>query len=196
MIAEKVEKISYINVSPINSPREIPNLEGYKKANSLNGIKIITQTDIDGTLQYASTLQRARAPLLVHKSYDETPQRFINCLHPGSYVRPHMHVASNQWELKCWLSGDLIALLFDNEGRVKNKIIMNENNVRIVEIPPFCYHSIMAVEKGAYLEIRNGRFQPATDKIYSSWSPEENSALAEQYYKRYLTAEVGDLLTV
>lgn len=167
----------------------------YKKAHMNNGVKIISKKDIDDTLQYATSLKRAREPILIHEHFDEIPQRFVNCLDPKTYVRPHMHVVPSQWELMCWLSGEIIALLFDDYGKVTGKILMNEDNVRIIEIPPFCYHTFIAIGYGAYLEVRNCKYQPSVDRLYSAWSPEENSAQAKEYQSRLCIAEVGDLLT-
>lgn len=166
----------------------------YKKADSANGIKTVTQADIDDALIYSSSLKRARMPIHIHESFDEVPQRFINCLNPGTYVRPHMHISPNHWELKSWLSGELIVLLFDSQGKVISKILMNDAGTKIVEIPPFCYHTVVAVKKGAYLEIRNGKYQPPNDKVCATWSPEENSAPAKSYQESFLTAQIGDLL--
>lgn len=164
------------------------NKEEYRRAYSAQGVKMVTQNDISAALVYASRLERAREPILISDSFDEVPQRFINCLNSRSYVRPHMHVVPNQWELMSWISGEIIALIFDNKGLVTNKILMNENNVKLIEIPPFCYHSFVAVGTGVYLEVRNCKYIPKVDRLYSEWSPPENSKEAENYQKMLIVA--------
>lgn len=162
---------TYLNLECENSTEVLD----YRRANSDKGFKIITQNEINDVLSYTSTLKRARQPILISESFDEIPQRFINCLNSKSYVRPHMHVVPRQWELMSWISGEIVAIVFDENGLVTNKILMNENNVKLIEIPPFCYHSFVAIGTWAYLEIRNCKYQPKVDRLYSAWSPSENS---------------------
>jgi cupin fold WbuC family metalloprotein len=176
--------------------QEIINIQGLKKANSLNGLKTINQVDINAALINASTLKRKREPIIIHEAFSEIPQKFVNCLNRTSYVRPHMHMAPNQWELMCWVHGEIIALIFDDNGILSSKILMNENNSKIIEIPPFCYHSFITTDKGAYLEIRNCKYQPTIDRLYSKWSPPEESEQAKQYHERFFAAEVGDQIII
>ena len=117
----------------------------FQKTHSVQGIKIINQIDIDNTLLVAKGLLRKRHPILINETFNEAPQRFINCLNQESYVRPHMHIAPNQWELMCWLSGEIIAIIFDDNGVVTQKILMNEKHARVIEIPPFCYHTFITI---------------------------------------------------
>lgn len=169
----------------------------FKCANSLNGIKSVSKLDIDLSLTSARGIKRAREPILIHESFKEIPQRFVNCLNNNSYVRPHMHLVPNQWELMCWLTGTIISLIFDDKGTVIRKIIMSEDSIRIIEIPPFSYHTFVSTSDGAaYLEIRNCAYQPTIDRLYSNWSPEENSKLALDYQKKFVHAEVGDQLII
>ena len=168
----------------------------YKEARTLNGVKVVTQTDIDNALYEASSLSRARKPILIHDSFENVPQRFINCLNTNSYVRPHMHNLPEQWELMSWLSGDLVAVFFDENGVVTNKILMNKDNTKVIEIPALCYHSFVAIKHGSYLEIRNCKYQPKIDRVYAAWSPEEDSTLATSYQSKLLTTKVGESLII
>jgi len=168
----------------------------YRRARSTQGVKIITQNDINDALRFAANSERAREPILISERFDEVPQRFINCLNGESYVRPHMHVVPNQWELMSWISGEIIALIFDDKGVVTNKMLMNENNVKLIEIPPFCYHSFVAVNTGVYLEVRNCKYIPKIDRLYSRWSPPEGSDEAKEYQKKLAIAKIGDKLGV
>lgn len=168
----------------------------YRETSIIEGVKIVTQADIDDALSHASTLKRLRMPINIHENYDEVPQRFVNCLNRETYIRPHRHTVPTQWEFKCWLSGEIVTLLFDEKGKITHRIVMNDKSVRIVEIPPLYYHTVFAMQSGSYLEIRNGVYRPPTDKTFSPWSPEENSPLAKAYQKRFFTAKVGDLLVL
>jgi cupin fold WbuC family metalloprotein len=159
-----------------------------------NNVKIIHQNHIEMALIDAEKSPRARVPILIHQSFEEIPQRFVNCLKLGSYVRPHMHINPTQWELMCWISGELTALIFDATGKLQDKILMNSSEARVIEIPPFVYHSFFVLKEGAYLEIRNCKYQPALDRVHASWSPEEGSIESTDYLKRLIKADIGDML--
>lgn len=184
-IANKSEKLMFGN-----------NHSQHQQAYSKDGVKIVTQSSIDGVLEHALSLERAREPILISGSFDEVPQRFVNCLNEGSYVRPHMHVVPDQWELMSWISGKIVALIFDGDGRVIDKILMSDTGAKLIEIPPFCYHSFYTIGQGAYLEIRNCKYQPAVDRLYSSWAALENSSDAKEYQRMMCEAQIGDIVTI
>ncbi len=169
----------------------------YKRVRAENGIKTIHQADINEMLRYVSSVKRAREPILINDSFDEVPQKFINCLDPRTYVRPHMHIVPKTQELMCWLTGEIVVLLFDTIGKVTHRIVMNQRGVKVLEIPAFCYHAFIATEQSAYLEIRNTPYHPSVrDRTYSDWSPEEYSIAVKEYKERFLIAKVGDLLVI
>lgn len=69
-----------------------PEINDYKAVTTTKeGIKIVSEDDIQQTFLYASKTLRHRHPILLHSDFKEAPQRFINCLDHGSYVRFHMY---------------------------------------------------------------------------------------------------------
>lgn len=149
-----------------------PNIKQYKIANNQNSIKFVTQSEINKTLDCTHNLLRNREPILIHDSFDNIPQRYINCLNPKSYVQPHMHNLHDQWELMSWLSGEIIALFFDNNGTVTDKFLMNDSTVKIIEIQPFQYHSFVAITDGAYLarlKLKGGFYLRVTEILFKSF---------------------------
>jgi cupin fold WbuC family metalloprotein len=178
------------------SNKNLLKTDTFRKCSYNDNIKIIMQDSLDSGIAEAATLERKRAPILIHSSFEETPQRFVNCLDLNTYVRPHVHVVPKQWELMCWLSGEIVVYLFDDSGVITSKFLMNEENARIIEIPPFRYHAFIATKKSSYLEIRNGHFTGTSDRIYAPWAPAENSIEVADYQKRFSIAQVGDRLTL
>lgn len=170
-------------------------INNYVKPIIENKVKIVTQNSINNILTSAASKVRFREPILIHDAFEEIPQRFINCLLPESYVRPHMHINSNQWELMSWVSGKIVALIFDDKGVVVNRIVLSENGAKVIEIPPFCYHSFFVLEKSSYLEIRHCSYHPS-DREYAPWSPAENTDEAIEYQKRFFTANIGDKVVI
>ena len=43
-------------------------------------------------------------------------------MEPATYVRPHRHPEAGKWELFTVLRGSLVALTFDDEGRVTSTV--------------------------------------------------------------------------
>lgn len=171
-------------------------VNGYADTYQENGIKMLTQGDINDAFVHAEALPRNRAPIHLHDSLKEIPQRFVNCLNPYSYIRPHMHTAKEQWELMCWVCGNITVVFFDEVGRITKKILMNENNVRVLEVPPGQNHTLITTEKSAYLEIRNCKYHPSADRIYAAWSPAEGDEAVDGYQKQLLSAKVGDIVSI
>lgn len=177
MMLNNIEKVSYEQAN-----------------NNIDGIKIINQSDINSNLMRASKLNRGSRQIILHDSFSDAPQKFVNCLTPNSYIRPYMHSSENQWKLMCWISGEIIVLFFDDEGVLRHKVFMDDQSTKVIEIPPLCYHSFLAIKNSAYLEIRNCSYGSTVDRTYAKWSLPENDYLALKYHNRLLCAGIGDLV--
>jgi cupin fold WbuC family metalloprotein len=175
-------------------------MKNYRRANSLGGTMIVTQSDINDTLTHVSDTVRAREAITIHDSFSEIPQRFVNCFHSNSYIRPHMHPNPNHWELTSWISGEFIVLIFNNHGVVMDKFVMNEYNVRIIEIKPMCYHTYIATKPSAFIEVCNSNYDINhinINRVYSDWSPAEtDNSLVANYLKLLYNAQIGEAITI
>lgn len=167
-----------------------------KGASIVNQIKTIKNKQIAQTIDMGSRCPKGRAAILLNDSFSEKPQRFVNCLSPSTYVCPHKHSLSEQWELMSHLTGRFIALLFDENGILIQRIEMSDKQNKIIEIPPHIYHSFVALEPCSYLEIRNCAYEPELDRVYASWAPRENSPHALKYVQQLFSAQVGDSVTI
>lgn len=83
--------------------------------------KLISSADVEAVIRESKALPRKRVPILVHDSYDEMPQRFVNCMSANSYIRPHLHENNNQWELVIWVSGEMLVLIFNEDGSISKE---------------------------------------------------------------------------
>ena len=80
--------------------------------------------------------------------------------------------------------GEIDAVLFlDEDGPIK-----------IVEIPPRTYHSLIALKPSALLEIIQGRYFKETHKQMADWAPPEDSPKARDYLI-YMTSIVDNWRT-
>jgi len=157
-----------------------------KKLPSL--VKIIDQTDIHETLASARAHERKRLPILLNDSFAEIPQRFVNCLTASTYVRPHNHLQTGNWELMSWIEGLVYVLFFDDQGNILDIIKMAHDAAKVVEIPPNVFHTFVTPDHGVYLEIRDCAYNPEIDRVYATWSPLEMTQEADLYLKSLVLA--------
>lgn len=158
----------------------------------MDSIKKITFDDVSSACSIAKSSTKARSAILINKTFEEVPQRFVNCLTKFTYVRPHKHTMPDQWELMSWLSGEIVSLVFNQSGDVLDKLYLAEFDSRIIEFPPNKVHTFYTLSVGSYLEIRNCAYQPNIDRHYMSWAPEENSEKSGIFLETLKSLEVGD----
>lgn len=60
-----------------------------------------------------------------HDSMDAPIHRMLNALEPGTYLPPHRHKNPDKEEVYLVLRGSLLAILFDDEGNVTEKVHLN-----------------------------------------------------------------------
>ena len=154
-----------------------------------NNAKVIYQSDINDTIKTARNSPKYRSPILLNESFNDKPQRFVNCLTKKTYVRPHNHALTNHWELMSWLDGVVYVILFDIDGNITYKVKMYHSGVKLIEIPPNTYHSFITPNQGAYLEIRDCAYEPSLDRSYAPWAPAENTVEADHFLIKLFEAE-------
>ena len=156
--------------------------------------KLISNDCIEAVIEKSKRASRKRVPILVHDSYDEIPQRFVNCMASDSYIKPHKHESDSQWELVTWISGDMLVIIFDDSGRILNKVKMGQYSNRVMEIQRNQYHSYVPLSDCAYLEIRNCRFiygRPEADRTFASWAPDEGDLGVSDFVDWLKNADIG-----
>ena len=144
-------------------------------------MRFITRFDIDTLMRQARDSKRKRAILRLHE-HEEPVQRMMNALIPGTYVPPHKHENPDKVELFSIMVGRVACLQFDVQGAVTELVILEERGVvRVVEIAPRSYHTLIALEPSVVLEIIQGPYDPATHKRIAPWAPEEENPKASDY---------------
>lgn len=71
------------------------------------------------------------------------------------------------------MRGSLLAILFDDEGNVTEKVHLNPAEGHYgIEIPPCVWHTIVVLESGTVIyEIKQGPFAPLIPENLASWAP-------------------------
>jgi cupin fold WbuC family metalloprotein len=144
-------------------------------------IRIITQEHIDTLIEEAKASPRKRTIFRLHEHH-EPVQRMVNAIVPGSYVAPHKHEDPDKVELFNILVGRVAVLHFNRYGEVEDVFYLDASGPnKIIDIPPRTYHTLLALEPSALLEIIQGPYDPDTHKQFAAWAPKENTSKATDY---------------
>lgn len=143
----------------------------------------------------AAASPRRRANHNLHPALADPVQRLLNAMEPGTYVRPHRHLAPEpKWELFVVLAGAVAVLLFDDTGTVVERLeLVADGDLRGVEVPAGCWHSLVVLRPGTVLfECKQGPYVALSDKDFAAWAPAEGEPGAAAMLARLAQATVGE----
>lgn len=131
---------------------------------------------------------RKRTNYNFHKTNDDVLQRMLNILEPDSYVQPHKHENPDKREAFIILKGQLLVILFNDDGTIIEAHTLNrDKGVFGIEIPPRCFHTIIALEANTCVyEVKDGPYTPSDDKHFAPWAPSESEVADANAYLRKL----------
>ena len=105
----------------------------------------ITQAILDDLTAKAKESPRLRMNLDLRNSAEDTSQRMLNAIEPGSPLPIHRHQKTS--ETVVCLRGRLVEEFYDD-----------------LEIPAGQWHTVQALESGTViLEMKNGKYEPISD---------------------------------
>lgn len=134
---------------------------------------------------FAAVAAEARSSSRLRRNHNlhaepELVQRFLNVMQPGTYVRPHRHLrASPGAGFECFLvlQGSVGLLLLEPGGEVIQQLRLDgEGPLRGVELEEGTFHTLVALAPDTVMfEIKQGPYQPASDKDFLQTFPAEGS---------------------
>jgi cupin fold WbuC family metalloprotein len=156
-------------------------------------LKLLPQALLDQLAATAATSPRARAHHNIHATAADAVQRFLVVAHGDSYFRPHRHASRS--ELALLLRGGVDVLMFDDRGRVLGRHPVGEQTDNFAyETPQGEWHTLVPSAGGcAFLEIKEGPYDPATAVQFAEWSPAEGDAAVPTFRAWLRNAQPGDL---
>lgn len=156
-------------------------------------LKLFPHQLLDELTSKASTSPRARAHHNIHESALDPVQRFLVVSNRNSYFRPHRHLTKS--ELAMVLRGRLHVLTFDEHGTVLNRHSVGaETPSMAYETPRAVWHTLTADTDGAaFLEIKEGPYDPATASEFATWAPAEGTPEAASFLEWIKAAQPGDV---
>lgn len=124
----------------------------------------ITQALLDDLTAKAKVSPRLRMNLDLRDTDEDTSQRMLNAIEPGSPLPIHRH--QNTSETVVCLRGRLVEEYYDELERIcTDRIELSPNGpVVALNIPAGQWHTVQALESGTViLEMKNGKYEPLSD---------------------------------
>lgn len=155
---------------------------GSDLSTSLPAIKRLTPDLLRSVTQQARESPRRRQNYNFHQLASRV-QRFLNALQPSTYVRPHRHLRPKGvegFEFFLVLQGSLGIVIFDAQAQVVHtERISASGNTCGIELPEATYHTLVVLEPDTViLELKEGPYDPKTDKEFLTAFPKENTPAA------------------
>jgi cupin fold WbuC family metalloprotein len=155
-------------------------------------MKVVSHALLDELAAKAAGHPRARAHHTIHASAADPVQRFIVVALRDSYFRPHRHVTRS--ELALVVRGRFDVLTFDESGCVLARFAVGEGTASLgYETPQGTWHTLIPGDDGgAFLEVKEGPYDPATAAQFAPWSPAEGEAAVAAFMDWLRRAAPGD----
>jgi len=121
--------------------------------------------DLLGTLiTKAKESERLRMNLDLRTSADDTSQRMLNALEPGTSLPIHRHRFST--ETVVMVRGSLKEIFYNDEGEVTDIIVMQAGGeCPALQIPKGQWHTVEVLETGTVIfEAKDGAYAPLGDE--------------------------------
>lgn len=155
-------------------------------------MKLFTQALLDDLAAKAMESPRGRAHHNIHATAADPLQRFFVVANRQSYIRPHRH--RTKFELAMVLRGRFDVVTFDDEGRVTGRWTIGDGSSTVgYESPSMTWHTLVARTDGsAFLEIKEGPYDPVVAAEFAAWAPAEGDPEAEACLYWLRAAQPGD----
>jgi len=155
-------------------------------------VKLLSRTLLDELAAKAALSPRARAHHNIHAAAADPVQRFLVVACGDSYFRPHRHKTRS--ELAVIVRGRVDVLTFDERGRVTARYGVGDGTANIAyETPQGTWHTLVpGAAGGAFLEIKEGPYDPATAAEFAPWAPAEGDASVPRFLEWLRSARPGD----
>jgi cupin fold WbuC family metalloprotein len=152
-------------------------------------MNLYSQDILNQLTAQAAASPRRRAHLNIHATPADVVQRFFVVAQPDSYFRPHRHASKS--ELAVVLRGSVDVLTFDDGGAVTGRYRIGSDTGNIAyETPQNTWHTLLAGPEGvAFIEIKEGPYDPATAVEFAPWAPAEGHESVATFQQRLRSAK-------
>jgi cupin fold WbuC family metalloprotein len=155
-------------------------------------VRLLRRALLEELAGKAALSPRRRAHYNIHATPADPVQRFLVVAQADAYFRPHRHASKS--ELALLVCGSVDVLTFDEAGSVTARYsVGDESGNMAYETPERTWHTLVPGSGGcAFLEIKEGPYDPATATEFAAWAPAEGAATAPEFVTWLRAARVGD----
>ncbi len=128
---------------------------------------LIDNNLLDGLSAQARASERLRVNFDLRTSADDSSQRMLNALEPGTKVPVHRHCKST--ETVAVIRGSVRQNFYDNDGKlIESAVISANSSCPFFVVPIAAWHNSEALESGTIIfEAKDGAYEPlAPEDIY------------------------------
>lgn len=149
-----------------------------------SGIPQLSKREIEEGLSQARSSPRHRYPKLLHQRGAEF-NRVFNFITRDSYMQPHLHPGEEKIEKIYIVEGRVATIFFDDQGAVRDVVLLEKGGVECVRVPAFAWHTyVMLTDSAVTYETMMGVYDPTTWKRFAPWAPKEDTTESEAYLIR------------
>ena len=153
-------------------------------------VQLLNTDLIQQILSAAQQSPRGRMNHNFHPGAASNPHRFLNVMCRGTYVTPHRHLLPPKSESFVILHGEVLFLLFDDDGRVTESHVLRGVDTGVgpfgIDIAAGLWHSLAVLTDHAVCyDVKAGPWDPATDKAGEFYTPKEVSVLLARLLARH-----------
>ena len=148
----------------------------------------IDQKLLDEMVVKSRAAKRGRTHYTFHKFDNDTLQRMLNAMQPGTYLQPHKHENPDKQEVFLVLTGKFLVVEFDDNGEISDHMILDiKSHQHAAEIAERVYHTVIClVPDSIAYELKDGPYNPIDDKNFASWAPKEGEEGCAAYINNIL----------
>jgi cupin fold WbuC family metalloprotein len=155
-------------------------------------MKLISASLLDELAAAAAASPRGRSHYNLHGTAADVVQRYLVVANRGSYFRPHRH--TTRAELALIVRGGLDLLVFDDARCVTARYAFGGGAGNIAyENGPGIWHTVVVNHDAtAFLEVKQGPYDPATASEFAHWAPSEGEPAAARFLEWARHAAPGE----
>jgi len=155
-------------------------------------MKLISAALLEELATAAAASPRGRTHYNLHAGPADLVQRYLVVANRGSYFRPHRH--TTRAELALIVRGALDLLVFDDSGTVTARHAFGTDAANLAyENGPDIWHTVVVRHDAtAFLEVKQGPYDPATASAFAPWAPAEGAPGIARFLEWARHAAPGD----
>lgn len=124
-------------------------------------LKKLAENDVSG-----------KCMMCLHNDIRDYVHEMVDVYPKGAYVRPHFHPI--KIETKTIIEGRMLVVIFDANGGISDKIIMDKSGIFTVRLEKGVIHADIPLTDVVFHEIKTGPFEGKNDSVFPQWAPMDN----------------------